>query len=850
MGICVKKLKVEKQKGTDSTLFARWAFDNKDVDSYEVKWEYTTGNKTKNSKKKLVDYWFEGSRTTVKIKQATYSVPSNALKVKVNVRPVAKTKNDKNRTPKFNGAWLGSGVEYKFRKGVTPNTPPSPTVVLNGLTSLTATVENYQFADNSVTDIDYQVVENDKKVVDKTTYRLSKTTKHVAGWSSFTSKNLTAGCRYKVRVRARTAYGTSPWTDYTDNQYTVPDKVKGTPTASAFSEDSLQITWNKATASTGYEIEYSDDINKLRYSSDTQTDSKQSTSTKRIISGLSSATRWYFRVRGTNDTGNGAWSSIGSQVLATKPSAPTTWTYASKASPGDTFTLNWTHNTQDGSEQEAAEVNLVVSPGGNANTTTITVDGVNKRLGYVKVDTQNNKVIIGTGDNEKKVSFAGTVTDGTTITWKVRTKGIHPNYGGWSTPRTISIYARPTISIAMTPISQNSDGKTTVTGFPVIIEMTVKPSSQKALSASLSVVSKSDKGYYTELANGEDLFIAPGDAIYSGSIDVDFKEDESAPYANKITFTLTPGDIHFEPDEKYVIEATAAMDSGLTATSKKFEFISAIEETPYEPSAEILIDYDALTASIRPFILGEFETETYPPGKFGVYRRESDGSFTPIYTELDSATPTAITDPHPALDYARYRITFRSEVSGAISYTDMAGVPTEETAVVIQWDENWVYFDTAEDAEEEAPEWTGTLLRLPYNIDVSDNFAQDVALVEYIGRENPVSYYGTQKGYTSQWKVEVPKTDVDTLATIRKLARYSGDVYVREPSGTGYFAQVNVSYSISHNNPIIPVSFDIRKVSGEEDAALRRITVTEEETEEESVEETSGEEEETVEEGV
>ena len=41
-----------------------------------------------------------------------------------------------------------------------------------------------------------------------------------------------------------------------------------------------------------------------------------------------------------------------------------------------------------------------------------------------------------------------------------------------------------------------------------------------------------------------------------------------------------------------------------------------------------------------------------------------------------------------------------------------------------------------------------------------------------------------------------------------------GDVYVREPSGVGYWANINVSYSTTHKETIIPVSFDIKRIEG------------------------------------
>ena len=106
------------------------------------------------------------------------------------------------------------------------------------------------------------------------------------------------------------------------------------------------------------------------------------------------------------------------------------------------------------------------------------------------------------------------------------------------------------------------------------------------------------------------------------------------------------------------------------------------------------------------------------------------------------------------------------------------------------------------------------MIKFPYNIDVSNSNSADVSLVEYIGREHPVSYYGTQKGETATWNVEFDKSDTETLYALRRLAAWMGDVYVREPSGSGYWAQVNVSFSQKHTELVIPVTFTITRVEG------------------------------------
>ena len=171
-----------------------------------------------------------------------------------------------------------------------------------------------------------------------------------------------------------------------------------------------------------------------------------------------------------------------------------------------------------------------------------------------------------------------------------------------------------------------------------------------------------------------------------------------------------------------------------------------------------------------------------------------------------------ITDPHPALDFARYRIVSVDISTGHVNFYDMPGYPVGEKAVIIQWDEAWSNFDAVDDAVLEEPTWTGSLLKLPYNIDVSEASKPDVSLIKYIGRKRSVTYYGTHLGETASWNVEIPKSDKETLYALRRLSIWMGDVYVREPSGSGYWANVNVSFSQKHLNLTIPVSLSLTRV--------------------------------------
>ena len=195
--------------------------------------------------------------------------------------------------------------------------------------------------------------------------------------------------------------------------------------------------------------------------------------------------------------------------------------------------------------------------------------------------------------------------------------------------------------------------------------------------------------------------------------------------------------------------------------------------------------------------------------------QNGDGTFTEIATNIDNSNDIYVTDPHPSLDYARYRVVAQNSDTGAISYSDVPAVKIGEPSVVIQWGEAWSSFIADDEGNGSVePAWSGSMIRIPYNIDVSENTSTDMSLINYVGRKRPVSYHGTHLGESATWNVEIPKYDKELLYAIRRLSIWTEDVYVREPSGTGYWACMSVSYNINHDSLTIPVTFTINRVEG------------------------------------
>lgn len=740
--------------GSDREMFVAWNWSKANTKEYRVVWSYYANG-----------LWFVGEDTTIEHdseinkRQDTYSAPENAAKVKVKVKAVSETREVNGKETEYWTSVWSTESSHDFSDN-PPSKPDTPDVKMEKLV-LTATLDNL---DLNATHIQFQITRDNSKIFKTATVKIT------TGHASY-SCTVTAGSEYKVRCRSVRDKIYSDWSEYSANNNTPPVASTGITVCKAQSETSAYLEWNSVKNAETYEIQYTTES---RYfdNSDEVTTKSGIEFNHFEVTGLESGDEYFFRVKAVNEQGSSGWTKVKSVIIGKTPSAPTTWSSTTTAITGESLTLYWMHNSEDGSAQTSAKLELIVD--GKATTHTI--------------NTASEE------DDEKTMHYVINTTDypeGTEIQWRVQTAGITKNYSEWSIQRTVDIYAPPTLELT---------APETLTSFPLNITGVAGPDTQMPIGYYVTIIA--NDSYETVDGIGNNKIVSAGDEVYTKYLDTN----------EQLSLVISAGDVDLENNISYTITGRVSMDSGLVAETLSVFTVEWTDDM-YEPNAEIGLDKETYTAMIRPFC--EDEHGALIDGvTLAVYRREFDGTFTELATGLVNTNATFITDPHPSLDYARYRVVARTDATGAISYYDVPGYPVGEDAVIIQWDEEWSNFETQIEDEMEQPAWTGSLLRLPYNVDISDTYEPDAELVKYIGRRNPVGYRGTQIGHTSKWNMEIDREDKDTLYALRRLAIWMGDVYVREPSGSGYWADLTVSFNQTHCELTIPVTLSITRVEG------------------------------------
>lgn len=803
--------------GKDGTWRFSWVFTPpkggwSTFDKYEIVWQYANKKLYSASKGTYYGVWMIGESTTYSAAsdgdnynpKIEYTPPDNARAIQVKVRPVSKTysvtkNNNTTQVSYWTGEWYYSQV-LEVLDYYNPDAPSTPTLAITDKNHLTASVTNYN--DDKAASVRFEIEQ---------TYNGSKSTsQHLvtlkSGTATYANNNATLGASYRVRAmglnseqgsktftsanstyKETVVYGQSDWSDWSSSAVAAPSAPAGITDIRAESSTGIYVKWSPVTTADSYKIEWTDTQSNFDKSNASINSGETQKGTNEFhITGLDTGSIYFVRVCAVNDNGQSAWTAIKSCAVGKTPAAPTTWSNpASVAFVGETITFWFTHNSQDNSNMYYGQVEISTDGGET----------------YIKHEVKG----IGNDTEDSEASYSYVLDTsttgwdtGATILWRARTAGITQAWGDYSAVRKIELFEQPSVTLTI----EGGDGSSgTIASFPLSVAATALPDAQTAIGYHLNITS-ADAYEYTD-ATGETTYVSAGESVYSQYFD---------QTGNSFTAEIYPADIDLESGASYTATLTVSMDSGLTAQVIE-TFDVSWTDAVFGVDAQIGYDDNDNICYISPYAYATTDEELPSGIELRVYRRNVDGTRTLIAEGIEDGTNTAVVDMHPTLDYARYRIVGVDASTGAVSFTDMPGLPIESNYSIIQWNDDWESFDITT-TEDESAAAQSSIIKLMYNPENSYSTNVSVSCVNYVGREYPVSYYGTAVDTSVSWKLDILRDDTETLYQLRRLQVWKGDVYVRDPSGFGCWATVNVSFERSYDKAVIPVTIDITRVEG------------------------------------
>lgn len=328
------------------------------------------------------------------------------------------------------------------------------------------------------------------------------------------------------------------------------------------------------------------------------------------------------RVRNVNTVGESDWIVSEPIVTITPPAAPTL------VAPVGVFnmsagsvTFQWLHNPKDGSAQTAAE--LQYSTNGGSTWTTVTLT---------------------TAQSYTITPLPWTA--GTTVTWRVRTKGADASYGDYASSKQFVCYQVPSLTFVA------SNPPSTVTALPIPIEVTYSDPQNVACAAATVSVQKDGRTLFTE-----PLTIA----------------------GNTLSGSITANEMLPVNGESYTVVVTARSGTSLQTSTNMV--VSVSYTPPVEGDLGITNDPDTGYVSL----IAEYESDGVNPDaeSITVIRVNPDGSTVTLLENGESGA--GITDMYAPLNtpYRYDVVTYAASGAYAVKSFD-------NTLESLHWFAYWV----------------------------------------------------------------------------------------------------------------------------------------------------------------
>lgn len=338
--------------------------------------------------------------------------------------------------------------------------------------------------------------------------------------------------------------------------------------------------------------------------------------------------------------------------------------------------------------------------------------------------------------------------------------------GVWadSDARTVTIVEPPTLTATTTA---------TLTAQPMAISATCD-----VANATLAVIVTSD-GTSGDTPSGI-VTQARGDVVWSGVVEPQWTN-------NAATVTLPTG-LAFVDGAGYTATVRATdPTTGLSSETVTAQTAVAWSHQAPNPAGKATITPDPETMSATITLTaptGSTSTDVYD-----IYRLTQDGAQLIGEGYPRTVTTTDAYAPYGTGMELAYRIACRT-ADGDVKWADVP-YQMDGSAIRIDWSERFV--------------------ELPYNIAISDGYAKDVDVHEYLDGSTD-AFFNEGIRRTAKLSTDVLRlTDAETIAAVLDLAHHVGPAFVRTPTGAAYEADVQVE-SVAPTHELAAVSVNATEV--------------------------------------
>ncbi len=457
---------------------------------------------------------------------------------------------------------------------------------------------------------------------------------------------------------------------------------------------------------------------------------------------------FYYRARNTRESLVSAWSPASNAVVTiVAPAAPTLLSPASGVTIAKTqssIVFSWRHNPIDGSSQTAAQLQHSADDGTTWTTVTLTT--------------------------AQEYALANGFDVNATVTWRVRTKGAHADYGPYSAAQAFKVCQVPSVAVT----APAADG-TVINDVPIVIAWSYDDQSGTQRQATVTIKDATGSPLWSKTIAG---------AGTSASV----PSSELLP-ANNATFS---------------VEVTVTSTSSLTTMATR-TFTTDYEE-PASPGLNVEINQGH--GSVALVVYEGAASEGQPAtASLGIFRRGKDGLLISLADKV--ASGTGVTDVYPPLDadgMAYVAVAYTG--NGLTATTERPTVVPSGGAIFFNFGANLGYSDVA---------------KADMDVEWETKTEVDSEVIETEGDEDPLVFYGVAKNIESSisgnvwWReATVPVGWGDEACVADAFERLATDVgikVVRYPHGPVVPSHVTCNVKVSSSNPLVAaVDISARRV--------------------------------------